>query len=50
LNGIATVETENAELYRGLHAKNNPGYEQFIFGKDIAVVTVRIEYVLALTN
>jgi len=42
LNGEARVETTHAEAYRQVHAQNNPGYEQFICGDGIAVVTVRV--------
>ena len=45
LNGevFDTEGSKDEETYRHHHLINNKGYEQFIVGKDIAVLAVRIE-------
>ena len=45
LNGQVydTEGSKDEETYRQHHLSNNKGYEQFIVGKDIAVLAVRIE-------
>ena len=45
LNGEVydTEGSKDEEIYRKHHLVNNKGYEQFIVGKDIAVLAVRIE-------
>ena len=43
LNGEACIETgEVAEKYRAIHSLNNAGYEQFIQGAEIAIITIRV--------
>uniref|UniRef100_A0A7S1U2J8 Pyridoxamine 5'-phosphate oxidase N-terminal domain-containing protein n=1 Tax=Phaeomonas parva TaxID=124430 RepID=A0A7S1U2J8_9STRA len=44
LNGQAHVEDGDvAECYRALHLAENPEYEQFIVGQDIAIVSVTVD-------
>jgi len=43
LNGSASIETGDAEArYRALHLQENPEYEQFIVGPNIAIVSVTV--------
>lgn len=44
LKGVANIETgAEEEEYRNIHLTRNPEYKQFIVGRDIRVVTVRVE-------
>jgi hypothetical protein len=46
LNGTAEATTDGepiTEKYGKLHMENNPDYNQFIIGEDIAVLIIRID-------